>query len=378
MGPLSGLRVVELAGIGPGPFAAMLLADLGADVIRVDRAQPGLEVLAPETDVVNRGRPSVVVDLKSPQGRELILELCERADVLLEGFRPGVAERLGVGPDDCLSRNPRLTYGRMTGWGQDGPLAHTAAHDINYISASGLLSLIGRSDGPPQIPLNVLGDLAGGALYLVIGVLSSVFEARTSGRGQVVDAAIVDGTAHLTAWVSGMIAAGQWREERGVNLIDSGAPHYDVYETADSKWMSLGALEDKFWDQASTLLGLVDVPDRHDATSWPELRRAIAAAFATRTQAEWTAVFDGSDACVAAVQSPSQAWEHPHLRARQTFVEHHGTVQPAPAPRFSRTPATLSTPPQHTGANTLEALRAWGVGGLDELAESGAITQIDD
>ncbi|MDO9380960.1 MAG: CaiB/BaiF CoA-transferase family protein [Nocardioidaceae bacterium] len=377
-GPLAGVRVVEIAGIGPGPFAAMLLADLGADVVRVDRPRPGLVVLPPEQDLLARGRPSVVVDLKSPAGVGVVLDLVEHADVLLEGYRPGVAERLGIGPDDCLARNPALVYGRMTGWGQDGPLAQTAGHDVNYISVAGALAPMGRAGGPPQIPLNLVGDFGGGALYLVVGVLAAVLEARTSGRGQVVDAAIVDGTAHLATMITAMMRGGAWTDERGTNLLDSGAPFYDVYETSDGRWMSVGALEPQFWALTLELLGLTDAPDRDDPARWPALRQLLADTFATRTQAEWDEVFDGTDACVAPVLPLGESHLHPHLVARGTYVDHAGTVQPAPAPRFSRTPATLTTPPSPTGADTRAALTAWGVPDVEALLASGVVTQNGD
>ncbi|WP_308290235.1 CaiB/BaiF CoA-transferase family protein [Mumia sp. zg.B53] len=387
-GPLSGLRVVEIAGIGPGPFAAMLLADLGADVVRVDRVSPGgLQSLPQERDVLARGRRTVAIDLKQPDGVAVLLELVERADVLVEGFRPGVAERLGFGPDVCLERNPRLVYGRMTGWGQDGPLASSAGHDVNYVAVSGALDPIGRAGGPPQIPMNLLGDFAGGSLYLVVGLLAALLEARTSGRGQVVDAAIVDGTAHLLTMITNLQQVGAWNDARGTNLLDSGAPFYDVYETSDGRWMSVGALEPQFYAEMVRLLGLdvpADValpdpplPDRNDPRVWPELRARLAARFAERTQAEWAEVFEGTDACVAPVVPMRDAPQHPHLAARGTYVEHDGVVQAAPAPRFSRTPATLGRPPARPGAHTREALAAWGVGDVDALVASGAVVQND-
>jgi len=374
-GPLAGVRVVELAGIGPSPFAAMLLADLGADVIRVDR--PGLSPLPvplePEHDLLRRGRPSVALDLKHPDGLATALHLVERADVLVEGYRPGVAERLGLGPDVCLERNPRLVYGRMTGWGQDGPLAQAAGHDIGYIAITGALGAIGRADGPPQVPVNLVGDFGGGALYLVVGVLAALLEARTSGRGQVVDAAIVDGTAHVSSLVLGLVGAGLWSDRRGTNLLDTGAPFYDVYETSDGGWMAVGPLEQGFYDTFLDLLDLTDAaPNRLDPTEWPALRALLADAFRTRTRDAWTALFEGTDACVEPVLSYAEAPTHPHLAARGTYVEHHGVVQPAPAPRFSRTPAALTTPPSPVGADTRAALTAWGVPDVEGLLASGA------
>ncbi|MGH3498719.1 MAG: CaiB/BaiF CoA transferase family protein [Nocardioidaceae bacterium] len=358
-GPLAGVRVVELAGIGPAPFAGMLLADLGADVIRVDRPGGGLPSGPPELDLLRRGRPSVEVDLKTPAGVDAVLELVDRADAFIEGFRPGVAERLGLGPVPCLARNRRLVYGRMTGWGQDGPLASSAGHDIDYIAVTGALHAIGRAGGPPQVPVNLVGDFGGGAMYLVVGVLAALIEARDSGEGQVVDAAIVDGAAHLSTMVLGMLAAGGWREARGTNLLDTGAPFYDVYETADGRHVAVGALEPQFWAVLVQRAGLADLPDRGDPAQWPALRDLLATAFAARTQAEWTDLFDGSDACVAPVLSYAEAAQHPHLAARGTYVEHAGVVQPAPAPRFSRTWAALSTPPPPAPMDVRDALTAW-------------------
>ena len=374
-GPLAGVRVVELAGIGPAPFAARLLADLGADVIRVDRpGEPALPVpLPPEADLLRRGRPSVGLDLKHPDGRATALALVERADVLLEGYRPGVAERLGLGPDDCLARNPRLVYGRMTGWGQDGPLAQAAGHDIGYVALTGALHAIGRAGGPPQVPVNLVGDFGGGALYLVVGVLAALLEARSSGHGQVVDAAIVDGTAHLSSLVVGLARAGLWSDQRGTNLLDTGAPFYDVYETSDGGWLAVGPLEPAFYAELLRLLELTGrAPDRLDPSQWPALRSVLADTFRTRTRDEWAELLGGTDACVEPVLSYAEAPAHPHLAARGTYVEHHGLVQPAPAPRFSRTPAALGTPPSTPGADTRAALAAWGIDDVDALIASGA------
>ncbi len=361
-GPLSGVRVVELAGIGPGPFAAMLLADLGADVVRVDRpGGPGLAI-DPAFDVTNRNKRSIVVDLKAPDGPARVLDLAERADILVEGYRPGVAERLGVGPEDCHARNPRLVYGRMTGWGQDGPLAQRAGHDIAYIALTGTLGMIGRPDEPPAVPANLLGDYAGGSLYLVVGVLAALHHARATGTGQVVDAAIVDGTAHLSAMIHGMLAAGGWQDRRAANLLDGGCPYYGTYETADGRYMAVGALEGKFYAEFLRLLGLDDLaPARKDWTRWGELRERIAAAFKSRTRAEWTAVFADSDACVAPVLSLREAPAHPHLAARGTFTDHGGITQPAPAPRFSATPTAVRTGPARPGADTAAVTRDWGI-----------------
>ncbi|MFD5420134.1 CaiB/BaiF CoA transferase family protein [Streptomyces sp. NPDC127069] len=365
-GPLAGVRVVELAGIGPGPFAAMLLADLGADVVRVDRPGGGGLAIDPAYDVTNRNKRSVLVDLKSPEGPARVLELAERADVLIEGFRPGVAERLGVGPEECLARNPALVYGRMTGWGQEGPLAHTAGHDIAYIAVTGALGMIGSPEGPPAVPANLVGDYAGGSLYLVIGVLAALQHARTpGGAGQVVDAAIVDGTAHLTAMIHGMVAAGGWQDRRGVNLLDGGCPFYGTYETSDGRYMAVGALEQQFYDTFVRLLGIADeAPARKDLARWGELREAVAARFKARTRAEWTEVFEGTDACVAPVLSLGEAPHHPHLAARSTFTDFGGITQPAPAPRFSATPAAVVSGPARPGADTESVARDWDVPGL--------------
>ena len=373
-GPLSGVRVVELAGIGPGPHACMILADLGADVIRIDR--PGGQGTGGPYDLLNRGRPSVALDLKHPDAVAAVLDLVERADALVEGLRPGTTERLGVGPEECLARNPRLVYGRMTGWGQDGPLADTAGHDLGYIAITGALHAMGQDKARPQFPSNLVGDFGAGSTYLVIGILAALIEAGLSGHGQVVDAAIVDGTAHLNSMATGFLAAGLLREERGANLLDGGAPFYDVYETSDGRHLAIGALEPKFFDELVGLLGIADTaPDRNDPANHAELRRVIADAVATRTQDEWVAVFDGSDACVAPVLRLTEAFDHPHLVARRTFVEHDGTTQPAPAPRFSRTAPTLSTPPPAVaGQDTREALAAWGLD-ADALIRSGAAVQ---
>ncbi|MFI0806664.1 CaiB/BaiF CoA transferase family protein [Streptomyces echinatus] len=360
-GPLAGVRVVELAGIGPGPFAAMLLADLGADVVRVDR--PGGVGLGidPAHDVTNRNKRSILVDLKAPDGPARVLDLAERADILIEGYRPGVAERLGVGPGDCHARNPRLVYGRMTGWGQDGPLAHRAGHDVAYIALTGTLGMIGRPDEPPAVPANLLGDYAGGSLYLVVGVLAALHHARATGTGQVVDAAIVDGTAHLSAMIHGMLAAGGWQDRRAANLLDGGCPYYGTYETADGRYMAVGALEGKFYEEFLRLLGLDGLASaRTDWARWGELRERIAAVFKSRTRDEWTAVFEDSDACVAPVLSLREAPHHPHLAARGTFTGHGGITQPAPAPRFSATPTTVRTGPARPGADTAAVARDWG------------------
>ncbi|MFF9061931.1 CaiB/BaiF CoA transferase family protein [Streptomyces sp. NPDC014882] len=361
-GPLAGVRVVELAGIGPGPFAAMLLADLGADVVRVDRPGGPSLGIDPAHDVTNRNKRSVLVDLKAPDGPARVLDLAARADVLLEGNRPGVAERLGVGPEACHARNPRLVYGRMTGWGQDGPLARRAGHDIDYIALTGTLGMIGAPGMPPPVPANLLGDYAGGSLYLVVGVLAALHHARATGTGQVVDAAVVDGTAHLSAMIHGMLSAGNWQDRRAANLLDGGCPYYGTYETADGGHMAVGALEPRFYDEFVRLLGLDGFADaRTDPTRWGDLREAVAARFASRTRAQWTAVFEDTDACVAPVLSLREAPHHPHLAARGTFTDHDGLTQPAPAPRFSATPTAVRGGPARPGADTAAVARDWGV-----------------
>jgi alpha-methylacyl-CoA racemase len=375
-GPLAGVKVVEIAGIGPGPHACMLLADLGADVIRIDR--PGGQLLTGGShDLLNRGRPSVALDLKKPDAVETVLRLVEDADVLVEGMRPGVTERIGIGPDACLARNPRLVYGRMTGWGQTGPWASAAGHDMNYIAITGTLFGLGQVKEKPQFPTNLVGDFGGGSTYLVIGVLAALLEARLSGQGQVVDAAIVDGTASLNAMGAAFLASGTFKEERAANLLDGGAPYYDIYETSDGRHMSVGALEPQFYEAFVDLLGIREsAPDRYDADRADDLRAVIADRFGQRTQAEWSAVFDGTDACVAPILPMSEAVDHPHIKERGVFVEKDGLVQPAPAPRFSRTEATLDLPPAPApGAHTREVLTAWGIPGVDALIESGAAVQ---
>ena len=374
-GPLRGVRVVEIAGIGPGPHACMILADLGADVIRIDRPGGG-PLDAGRHDVATRGRPSAALDLKHPDAVRTVLELVADADVLVEGMRPGAMERLGLGPEECWARNPQLVYGRMTGWGQGGPWSQMAGHDLNYIALSGVLHGMGQDPSRPHFPGNLVGDYGGGSTYLVIGVLAALLEARASGTGQVVDAAIVDGTAHLNAVAATMAALGVQGETRRSGLLDGGTPYYDIYETADGRHMSVAALEPQFYDELVDRLGIRDrAPDRHEPARFGELRRLLAETFRTRTQAEWAEVFDGSDACVVPVLPPSEARSHPHLAARQTYVEVDGVTQPAPAPRFSRTEATVSMPPAGPGAYTRETLTAWGIADVDALLASGAAVQ---
>ncbi|MGH2472524.1 MAG: CaiB/BaiF CoA transferase family protein [Candidatus Limnocylindria bacterium] len=378
-GPLTGIRVVELSGIGPGPFCAMLLSDLGADVLRIERPEPvDLGLPTPrEYDLLSRGRRSIAVDLKNVAGVAAVRELIRRADVLIEGFRPGVTERLGLGPDDCLAINPRLIYGRVTGWGQQGPLAGAAGHDISYIALTGVLHSIGPKHGPPVPPLNLVGDFAGGALYLALGLVAALLERVRSGTGQVVDAAMVDGAASLMTSVYGRRAAGAWTDARGENQLDGGAPWYAVYETADARYVCVGAIEERFYRELLRRLGLdrEDLPDRHDRSSWPLLRERFAEVFRTRTRDEWSEVMEGSDACFAPVLSLTEAPAHPHNRMRDTFVEVDGVVQPAPAPRFSRTPGRIQRAPAPVGQPTGEALREWGFSAAEiaELRKSGAL-----
>lgn len=363
-GPLCGLRVLELGGIGPGPHAAMLLADLGAEVVRVERPRGGLRVL-PEgaDDWLLRGRRSISADLKQPKGRDLVLALAEKADVLIEGFRPGVAERLGVGPKECLDRNPGLVYGRMTGWGQDGPRADQAGHDINYLAVTGVLNAIGTAGARPTPPLNLVGDFGGGSLYLVLGVLSALWERGRSGHGQVVDAAIVDGVTSLAQGVWALRGVGQWRDEAASNLVDSGAPFYDTYRCRDGRYVAVGAIEPQFYAQLVDGLGLgdADLPEQLDRSGWPRLRQAFQQAFETRSRDEWAERFAGVDACVTPVLDFAEAVEEPQLAGRDTIVELGGVRQAAPAPRFSRSAPDLPEAPRKPGADTEAVLRAWGV-----------------
>ncbi|MEH1057500.1 CaiB/BaiF CoA-transferase family protein [Micromonospora sp. CPCC 206171] len=363
VGPLTGVRVVELAGIGPGPFTAMMLADLGADVVRVDRTTPA-DLLSPPEDLLNRNRRSVAVDLKSDAGREVVLALVRDADALIEGYRPGVTERLGLGPRECLAVNPRLVYGRMTGWGQDGPYAHTAGHDIDYLALTGALHGIGRAGERPVPPLNLLGDFGGGGMMLALGIVAALYAVRAGAPGQVVDAAIVDGVSVLSTQVHALRRLGMWQDPRGVNLLDGGAPFYDTYECADGRHLAVGALEPRFYDELVRLTGFPlagdEALDRHDPANWPALREAWARLFRTRTRDEWAELLAGSDACAAPVLDWREAPEHPHLRARGTFVEHGGVTQPAPAPRFSATPTAVRRPPPRPGEHTDELLAEAG------------------
>jgi alpha-methylacyl-CoA racemase len=361
-GPLSGVRILEFEAIGPGPFAGMLLADMGADVLLVDRPAASDLGLKRERwmDVMLRGRRSVMLDLKAPGAATAALELVARADALIEGFRPGVMERLGLGPDACLARNPKLVYGRMTGWGQDGPLAPRAGHDINYIALAGVLHAFGRKGEAPVPPLNLVGDFGGGGMLLGFGIACALLHAGKTGQGQVVDAAMVEGASLLAAMFSGFLAAGRWTEERGANLLDTGAPWYDTYETRDGKHVAIGAIEAKFYAELVERLGLRDLPPQNERARWPEMREAFARTFRQKTRDEWVAIFEGSDACFAPVLSFSEARRHPHNLARGNFVTQAKVEQPAPAPRFSATPAAVRRDPPERGAGGRAALAEWG------------------
>ena len=378
-GPLTGLRIIELAGIGPGPFAAMMLADMGAEVVRVERAQAVRTDAGPNPDVLQRGRRNIAVDLKHPDGVATVLDLVAGADALLEGFRPGVTERLGVGPDVCLARNPKLVYGRMTGWGQDGPYAQAAGHDINYISLAGALAHIGRRGEGPVPPLNLVGDFGGGGMFLAFGIVCGLLDAARTGSGQVVDAAMVDGSAVLMSMFWTMRSVGMFDENaRGTNMLDSGAHYYDVYECADGGYVSIGSIEPQFYAELLRLTGLTDDPDfarQHDRGGWPGLTERLVALFRTRTRDEWCTLMEHTDVCFAPVLTMGEAARHPHNVARGTFVELEGVAQPAPAPRFSRSVPQISRPPARAGEHTREVLLDWGLGGdrVDELFASGAV-----
>jgi len=363
-GPLKGLKVLEFAGLGPAPFCAMLFSDLGADVLRIDRPDEG----AQPYDVTARGRRSLALDLKAPGAADACLALAAKADVLIEGFRPGVMERLGIGPEPALARNPRLVYGRMTGWGQEGPLSDAAGHDIGYIALAGALHAIGPLERPAP-PLNLVGDYGGGALYLAFGVLAAVLHARATGEGQVVDCAVVDGAASLMGLFYGLKAHGLWRDERETNLLDGAAPFYGTYRCADGKWLAVGALEPKFYAAFMQGLELPLEPERQmDRAAWPVLRTRIAEVIATRTRDAWCALFDGLDACVAPVLDLDEAPNHPHNRRRSTFVEQDGVVQPGPAPRFSGTPGAIQGPVTRAGQGGKEAVADWGLSETDAAA----------
>ena len=378
-GPLSGLRVLDVGGVGPAPFCTMMLADMGADVIRIDRKHTGESGFPIERrfEVMFRGKRSVAMDLKKPEAADAVRRMVSRADVLIEGFRPGVMERLGLAPEVCLEINPKLVYGRMTGWGQDGPLAHAPGHDLNYIALTGVLHAIGRKGGGPEIPLNLIGDFGGGSTYLAFGILCALFEARNSGKGQVVDAAMVDGATSLMGMVYGLHASGYWTDERGSNRLDSGAPWYEVYQTRDSKWVAVGATEHTFYLNTLKVLGLKPEAfgDQHDRAGWPAMKEAFAHVFRTRTRDEWVAAFAGTETCFSPVLSLAEAPLHPHQVARGNFVEVAGVVQPAPAPRFSRSKGAIQRPPPEVGEHSDEVLHEWGFAS-DEIAslrEAGAI-----
>ena len=387
-GPLSGIKIIELAGIGPAPFTCMMLADAGAQVLRLERAPAGAVEAGEQFatsgagsywDLLNRSRSSVGIDLKNPDALELVLGLVEQADGLIEGFRPGVAERLGVGPDECFARNKRLVYGRMTGWGQDGPMASMAGHDIDYIAIGGALWSLGRADSAPVPPLNLVGVFGGGGVLLAFGMVAALLVAARSGEGQVVDAAMVDGAATLMTIIHAFHRHGLWNDERGANMLDTGAPFYEVYETSDGKWMAVGGIEAQFYAELIRGLGLegdTSLPSQMTRDQWPGMKARFAEIFRSKTRDEWSAIFDGTDACVVPVLSPWEAHLHPHNVARSTFVEVNGTVQPAPAPRFSRTPSSISKPPSPPGADTISALVEWGVpqDAVKKLRQSGALS----
>jgi alpha-methylacyl-CoA racemase len=377
MGPLEGTKIIEMGGIGPGPFCAQMLADMGADIIRVERWGNPQRMLEPKHDVWHRGRRSVAINLKRPEGVEAFLKLIEQADALIEGFRPGVMEKLGLGPDDCLKRNPKLIYGRMTGWGQEGPLAMAAGHDINYIALAGALHAIGRPGENPVAPLNLLGDLGGGGLLLAFGIVCALHEAQKSGKGQVVDAAMVDGAAILMGFFFGAWGAGMWTNNRGTNLLDGGAHFYDTYETSDGKWISVGSIEPQFYALLLKHTG-IDDPDfqiQMDPSEWPNLKEKVAAVFKTKTREEWCEIMEGTDVCFAPVLTFEEAINHPHNVERKTFVDVEGAMQPAPAPRFSRTKPEIRGPASAPGSDTKSALLAWGFGQseIDALRATEAI-----
>ena len=363
MGPLEGKKIIEIAGIGPGPFCAMVLSDLGAEVIRVDRvsAVPDEFPATPGVDLLNRGRKSVAFDLKNQEGIKALLRLVEEADALIEGFRPGVAERLGIGPEECLGRNPRLVYGRMTGWGQTGPYSNMAGHDINYIALSGVLGTIGREGEPPVPPVNLVGDFGGGGMLLALGICAAFVEVQTSGKGQVVDAAMTDGSALLATMIHTFLSMGVWGD-RGTNMLDTGAPFYDVYECADGEYISLGSIEPQFYAELLRITGLdqEELPKQMDRSQWPKMKLKIAETIRSKTRDQWVELMEGTDVCFAPVLSPAEACAHPHNVERETFVEVAGIKQPAPAPRFSRTPGVIDGPPPHPGEHTEEVLSSWG------------------
>lgn len=367
MGPLKGMKIVEFGGIGPGPFCAMMLADMGANIVRIDKKSATGSAEDPKYTILHRGRRSIAINLKKPEGVETALRLIEQSEALLEGFRPGVMERLGLSPDNCLQRNPKLVYGRMTGWGQEGPLAHAAGHDINYISLSGALHAIGRPGEKPIPPLNLIGDFGGGGMLLAFGIICGVYEAQKSGQGQVVDAAMVDGSAALMAMFYGMYANGFWTDKAGTNLLDGGAHFYDTYETSDGKWVSVGALEPQFYSLLLKQVGIEDpeFKEQMEITKWPQFKERLTAIFKTKTRQEWCEIMEGTDVCFAPVLSMAEAVKHPHNQARNVFVEVEGVVQPAPTPRFSRSQPKVQCPPPHVGEHSVSALKDWGFTSAD-------------
>ncbi len=378
-GPLDGVKVIEIAGIGPGPFCAMLLADLGADILRIDRAGVVRDEFPekPSGDLLNRGRRSIGVDLKSSDGVETVLRLAEQADVIMEGFRPGVMERLGLGPDVCEARNPRIIYARMTGWGQEGPISHSAGHDINYIALAGALAHIGPKGGKPVPPLNLVGDFGGGGMVQALGIVSALVERNTSGRGQVIDTAMVDGAATLMTMFHSFMGAGAWNLERGTNLLDTGAPFYDTFECSDGLYISVGSLEPQFYAELVELSGLEgeDLAGQMDRDGWPAMKERLAEIFQSKTRAQWCEIMEGSDVCFAPVLTIPEAYEHPHNVARGTFVEVAGVKQPAPSPRFSRSTCEIQSPPPYPGQNTDDGLSAWGFSAeeIQKLRDAKAI-----
>jgi alpha-methylacyl-CoA racemase len=380
MGPLAGVRIIEMAGIGPAPFAAMMLSDMGAEVVRVDRreaADLGIPGRAPKFEVLHRGRSSIAVDVKAEAGCEVVKRLVAKADAIIEGFRPGVMERLGLGPDVLLKINPKLVFGRMTGFGQDGPLANQAGHDINYIALAGVLHAIGRKGEAPVPPLNLVGDFGGGGMLLAFGVVCALLEAQKSGKGQVVDAAMVDGSAALMGLIYGLYSQGTWKDERGVNILDTGSPWYGTYQTKDGKWLAVGAIEKRLYEEFVQRIGLklAELPKQHDRNGWPQLRQKFAEIIAGKTRAEWEQVFEGSDACVAPVLSLGEVENYPHNKARKTFMSVDGVLQPAPAPRFSRTVPEAGKPARQVGSDTERVLAAWGFAGgeIDALKNGGVV-----
>jgi alpha-methylacyl-CoA racemase len=376
-GPLNGIKIIELAGIGPAPYACMLLADMGAEVLRLERSSGTMSTLLGAYDTLGRGRRSVAIDLKTPGATALVLELVAQADVLVEAYRPGVAERLGLGPNDCLAANPRLIYARMTGWGQEGPLADRVGHDINYASITGAIAAIGEPGRKPVPPLNLVADFGGGSTFCVMGVLAAIVERATSGKGQVIDVAMVDGVTSLLSMAHSQRAVGIMSDERGSNMLDGGTPWYDAYRTSDGEYMSVGALEPQFFAELVRVLDIPDLPGQADRDDWGRMRELMTEKFASKTRAEWIEAFEGVDACVAPIWRLSEAEQDPHLVARGTLVEANGTIQPAPAPRFSRTPSEIGRAARKPGEDTTEALRDWGIKDavIDELLAAKAITQ---